>query len=200
MENDKENKVNEPLEPYGQPVSFREVWLMFKETDKKFKETDEKFKETDEKFKETDKKMKQLQELFTSQWGRLIESLVEGDLVKVLNEKGISVEKTLQRIKGNRQGESFEFDIIAVNGNEIVIVEVKTTLRPDDVKDFLKKLGKAKTYLPEYADKVVYGAVAFLIADAGSEKMAENKGLYVIKATGNSSSIINAPDFKPRAF
>lgn len=86
MENDKENKVNEPLEPYGQPVSFREVWLMFKETDKKFKETDErfketdeKFKETDEKFKETDKKMKQLQELFTSQWGRLIESLVEGD-------------------------------------------------------------------------------------------------------------------------
>jgi hypothetical protein len=207
----KNNEVNEPLQEYGKPVTFEEVWLMFKETDKMFKETDEQIKETNERirendrslterFKETDRRMKELQFLFTSHWGKLVESLVEGDLVKVLNEKGISVERTLQRIKGNHKGKSFEFDIIAVNGAEIVIVEVKTTLRPDDVRDFLDKLSEARTLLSEYKDKTIYGAVAFLTADAGSERMAENKGLFVIRATGNSSSIINAPGFTPRAF
>ncbi|MBN3034303.1 MAG: hypothetical protein JW861_01855 [Bacteroidales bacterium] len=71
--------------------------------------------------------------MFTSQWGKLVESLVDGDLVRLLNEKDIPVERTVQRSKGNRAGNSFEFDLIAINHKEIVIVEVKTTLRPDDV-------------------------------------------------------------------
>ena len=199
----KNSKAEEPLESYNRPVDFEQVWLMFQETDKKFQETDkmlsEKFQETDkmlsEKFQETDKKIKELSNLFTTQWGKLVESLVEGDLVKLLNEKGITVESTIQRRKGSRDGNSFEFDIIAVNGTEIVIVEVKTTLRPNDVKNFLKKLKLSKEFMPEYKESIVYGAVAFIAADAGSEKMAENKGLLVIKATGNSSSIINKVDF-----
>ena len=54
--------------------------------------------------------------------------------------------------------------------------------------------------MTEYKEMIIYGAVAFITANAGSEKMAENKGLLVIKATENSSSIINAPNFKPKAF
>ena len=196
----KNSKAEEPLEPYSRAVNFEQVWLMFQETDKMFKETDEKFKETDKKFQETDKKIKELSNLFTTQWGKLVESLVEGDLIKLLNEKGIKVESAIQRRKGSRDGNSFEFDIIAVNETEIVIVEVKTTLRPNDVKNFLRKLKLSKEFMPEYKESIVYGAVAFIAADAGSERMAENKGLLVIKATGNSSSIINKVDFKPKAF
>ncbi|MCD4665086.1 MAG: hypothetical protein K8R68_07425 [Bacteroidales bacterium] len=183
MEN---NTVNEPLEQYGQPASFEQVWQMFQETDKMFKETD--------------KKLNKLEALFTSQWGKLIESLVEGDLVNVLKKRNIKVERTIQRIKGNHKGENFEYDIIAVNGSEIVIVEVKTTLRVEDVNHFHEKLWKAKQYMSEYKDKTVYGAVAFLTADGASDRMAEKTGLFVIKATGNSSSIINNKDFKPKAF
>ena len=204
MEN---NTVNEPLEQYGQPASFEQVWQMFQETDKMFKETDLKFQETDLKFKETnlqfketDKKLNRLEALFTSQWGKLIESLVEGDLVKVLNARNIKVERTIQRIKGNYKGENFEYDIIAVNGRKIVIVEVKTTLRVEDVNHFHEKLWKAKQYMSEYKSKTIYGAVAFLTADGASDRMAEKMGLFVIKATGNSSSIINNSDFKPKAF
>ena len=208
MEND---NVNEPLAAYSQPLNFDQVWLMFQETDKQFKETDKQFKETkaqikendrmlSKRFKETDKKIKELSALFTSQWGKLIESLVEGDLIKLLNEHAIAVEKTLQRVKGNKDGQNYEFDIIAVNGHEIVIVEVKTTLRVDDVNDFHEKLWKAKRYLPEYIDKKIYGGVAFITADGASDRMAEKLGFFVIRATGNSSSIINQKDFKPKAF
>lgn len=183
MEND---SVNEPLATYNQPLNFDQVWKMFQETDKQMKETD--------------KKIKELSALFTSQWGKLVESLVEGDLVNLLNQRGIQVESTLQRRKGNHDGENFEFDIIAVNSHEIVIVEVKTTLRVDDVNDFHEKLWKSKTYLPEYADKTKYGAMAFLTAEGASDRMAEKMGFFVIRATGNSSSIINKKDFKPKAF
>ncbi|MEI6434002.1 MAG: hypothetical protein WCP32_04090 [Bacteroidota bacterium] len=176
----------------------------FQETDKKFQETDriltEKFHETDKQFKQTDKKIRKLDQLFTSQWGKLVESLVEGDLIKLLKEKGIGVERTLRRAKGNHKGQNFEYDIIAINGAEIVIVEVKTTLRPDDVDDFHEKLWKAKTYMPEYHDKIVYGAIAFITADGSSDRMAEKEGFFVIRATGNSSSIVNEPGFKPKPF
>ena len=215
MEN---NNVNEPLAAYSQPLNFDQVWLMFQETDKQFKETDKQFKETDrqfketkaqikendrmlsKRFKETDKKIKELSALFTSQWGKLVESLVEGDLIKLLNEKGIEVQQTLQRVKGNKDGQNYEFDIIAVNGHEIVIVEVKTTLRVDDVNDFHEKLWKAKRYMPDYTNKKIYGGMAFITADGSSDRMAEKLGFFVIRDTGNSSSITNQKDFKPKAF
>lgn len=190
MEND---SVNEPVGAYGQPLNPEIIWQLFKETDRQFKETDK-------KFQETDKKIKELSKLFTSQWGKLVESLVEGDLIKLLNEHGIEVEQTLQRLRGNKDGENYEYDIIAVNGREMVIVEVKTTLRVDDVNDFHEKLWKAKRYLPNYKDKKIYGGVAFITAEGASERMAEKLGFFVIRATGNSSSIINQKDFKPKVF
>lgn len=194
------NKVEEPLESYERPLNFDKVWLMFQETDKNFKETDRRFKETDKQLKETDQRIKELSNLFTSQWGKLVESLVEGDLINLLNGRGIKVESVIQRRRGSRNGRNFEFDLIAINTGEVVIVEVKTTLRPDDVKDFLAKLEEAKFFMPDYRNMTIYGGMAFISADSGSEKMAENKGLFVIKATGGSSSIINGINFEPKKF
>jgi hypothetical protein len=206
MENN--NTAEEPIVPYNQPLDFQQVWRMFQETDRilteKFQETDklltEKFKETDKQFKETDRKIRELDRLFTSQWGKLVESLVEGDLIKLLKEREIQVESIIPRRRGNKNGQNYEFDLIAINGTEMVIVEVKTTLRPDDIDDFHKKLWKAKTYMPEYHDKIIYGAVAFITADGSSDRMAENQGFFVIRATGSSSLIVNKPGFKPKAF
>ncbi len=138
--------------------------------------------------------------MFTSQWGKLIESLVQGDLINILAKWGISVTDTSERRKGNRDGENFEFDIIAHNGEEIVIVEVKTTLRPEDVTDYQETMKKAKTYLPEYTNKTIYAAMAYLKADGHSDRMAEKKGFFVIRATGNSAAIINKDGFKPRKY
>ena len=65
------------------------------------KKTDEKFRETAQQFSETDRKIKELNTLFTSQWGKLIESLVAGDLVNLLNQRGIAVNDTVMRLKGD---------------------------------------------------------------------------------------------------
>jgi len=160
-------------------------------------ETDKQFKETDRKL---DKRFNELYGMFSSQWGRLIESLVEGDLVGILQERGIEVEQTSRRLKGSHKGQNYEFDIIALNGSEVVVVEVKTTLKPKHVRRFVDKMDSFKTWVKRYAPHTVYGAVAFLQADAGAEQMAESKGLFVIRATGDSAAIVNKADFVPREF
>jgi len=210
-------------------LNFKKIWQLFQETDRRFKETDRRFKETDRQFKEmqrawdhsfqetrrefqetqqaldrrfqeTDKKMKALQDLFEGQWGKLMESLVEGDLVRLLSKRGIQVNDTSTRRKGARNGESYEFDIIAHNGEEIVIVEVKTTLRARPVEQFIERLQRARHYLPEFRTYRIFGAVAYLRAEQASDRYAQNQGLFVIRATGDSAAIVNPADFRPRTF
>ena len=153
-----------------------------------------------EQMKETDRRLRKAEELFTSQWGKLMESLVEGDLVSLLRERGVAVDETSQRLTGCRNGEHTEFDIVAANGAEVVVVEVKTTLRPEDVTDFLSKLAWFTDWFPTYRERPIYGAVAYLKSDSSVTRHAERLGLFVIRVTGNSASIVNEPDFKPRAF
>jgi len=179
---------------------IREIAERQEETDRQMKETDRKIQETDQKLKETLQGLKEAKELFTTQWGRLVESLVSGSLIDLFNQRGIPVEDVSTRVKGNCQGHSYEFDLIAHNGRAIIIVEVKTTLRPDDVREFLDKLKNAKVLMPRYRENIVYGAMAWLQASASAEKMVVNRGLFSIRAVGDSASIINAPDFDPRGF
>ena len=185
---------------------MQETDRQMKETDKKMQETDR--KETDRQMKETDKMMKEqiketkrLENLFTGQWGKLMETLVEGDLIKLLKEKDIAVERTTQNLKGEWEGKEWEIDILAINGKEVVVVEVKTTLTLSYVRNFIKKILKNFTVLnPEHKGKTIYGAVAYLKANQGSHTYAEKEGLFVIKATGSSSSIINKKGFRPKKF
>ena len=182
----------------------KETDRQLKETDRQVKEaqkeTDRQLKETDRQLKETALQLKKTDRRFNSQWGKLVESLVEGDIARRFAERSIQVQGTTQRAKKLFQGKQYEFDILVHNGDEIIVVEVKTTLDVDKVKHFIEKLTHFKKAFPEYNTKKIYGAVAYIVADASSDKYAEHQKLFVIKATGNSSSIINSEDFKPRIF
>ena len=170
------------------------------ETDRRMQETDRRMRETDRQMRETDRRLKKAEDLFTTQWGKLMESLVRGDLVKLLAGRDVRVQGLARDTLKRRGGESYEVDILAVNGEEIVAVEVKTTLRPEDVRRFRSKLGRFKEWWPEYRDRKVYGAMAFLQASDHVALHAERQGFFVIRATGDSASIVNAEDFEPRVF
>ena len=178
----------------------REVAAQMQETDRRMQETDRRMQETDRRMKETDRRLRRAENLFTTQWGKLMESLVEGDLVRLLQARGVSVEGTLQRSRKRRNGQHFEIDILATNGAEVVAVEVKTTLRPEGVGRFVEKLSRFLEWYPEYRGRTVYGAVAYLDGGDDVTTYAERQGLFVIRATGKSASIVNAEDFEPRSF
>ena len=182
----------------------RAIKEMSQETDRKMQETAEQMREmsqeTDRRMRETDRRMKELNKLFIGQWGKLMEVLVDGDLVKLLQQKNIQVTQTTTNTKGTHKGKYWEFDIIAKNGEEVVIVEVKTTLSVQDVNDFIDKVKTITPHLSECKDKKVYGAMAYLKSNGSSHIYAEKQGLFVIRAVGSSASIVNTKSFKPKVF
>ncbi len=179
------------------------------ETRQQMKESDLRMEkanaETRRQIAETNKSLKKAKDLFETKWGCLVESLVAGKLLQLLNERGIEVGRISQRAecsykREDGQIQQKEFDIIAVNGDEVVAVEVKTTLTPGKVSYFVESLHDFRKYFKEYANKSIYGAVAYLRSDSKAHVFAQRQGLFVIRATGDSASLINTKDFKPKAF
>lgn len=150
--------------------------------------------------KEADRRFRQADGKFDSRWGQFMESLVEGDLVPLLQARGIEVDTTSGRYKKKRNGEHMEIDIVALNGGEAVVVEVKTKLRAGAVTRFVEKLQVFQDWFPDHRHRTIYGAMAYLEGSEDVARYAERQGLFLIRATGNSASIVNAPDFRPRAY
>lgn len=180
---------------------FERVWQMFQETDTKFKETDKMFKETNKKFKETadqiketDKKVNKL----TGKWGRFVEGLIVPAAERMFKERKIEVDTVYQRVKKHKNGDEIEIDILALNGDYAVLIEAKSTLGLDDIKDHIESLCKFKSFFPEYADRKVIGAVAGIVIDEGSDRFAYKRGLFVIAQTGDTVRILNDKSFMPK--
>ena len=150
--------------------------------------------------KARDKALTRLETLFVGQWGKLMESLVKGDLIKLLQEKGIKVNRFHTETTADKRRTRYQFDIIAIDGAEMVVIEVKTTLNQEEAEYFVGKLKKFKELFPEYKDKTIYGAVAYLKVNQSADVWSQKKGLFVIRATGSSASIVNTGAFKPKAF
>ncbi|MCB2262041.1 MAG: hypothetical protein LGR52_03765 [Candidatus Thiosymbion ectosymbiont of Robbea hypermnestra] len=198
---------------------FRETDRQFKETDRQFKETDRQFKETDRQFKETDRRLdryfeetrreiaalsaqtRAAERLFTGQWGRLIEALVRPGVMRLFQDWGIPVSRTLERVRARRDGEEMELDLLLVDGDALVIVEVKTTLRVDHVGELLEDLRTFPNFFPEYKDYRRFGAVATLAAEQAADRYAYRQGLFVL-TLGREELVTlwNDDAFQPRDF
>ncbi len=193
-----------------------------KETDERMKDTDERMKETDERMKdagerlketerilkegaketreqmkETDRRLRKLDYLFTGHWGKLMEALTAGGLKTALQERDIQVTGVCSNAERIYKDERREFDVIATNGEELVVVEVKTTLKLEQVQYFLESIRDFKNYFPEYRDKKVYGAMAYLKSNEGASQYAEKKGLFILNPVGNIIKVVNSVHFRP---
>ncbi len=204
----------------NQPTTPDEVWSLLREVSASQKETGRQIEtlsaktdrqiekmsvEMDKRNRETDRHIQKIGGRFNQRWGALVESLVEGKLVKIFQERGIDITQTHTRSvawfkKPDGSIQEREFDIIVANGSEVVEVEVKTTLDLRDVNSFIEKIKDFKKYFPRYKTETVYGAVAYLKSEGEAHSYAEKQGLFVIKATGDSASLVNKENFKPKAF
>ncbi len=189
-------------------VTPESVWEYLQEVGKKLDKVGEEIrelsKETEKKImklsRETEKKIKELSNLFTTQWGKLIETLVEPGAVNLFKERGIKVRYTSRRIEvEDEEGKKIaEFDIFLEDEEELVVIEVKTTVKKEDVEYFLEKLSRFKEWLPKYKKYKVYGAIAGLRYEEGVDRYAYKKGLFVLKSEGGLIKIANDEKFSPK--
>ena len=198
-------------------VTLEEVWKLFRETDQMFRDTSQKFRETDEKFRETgqmfrdtDRKLDRLEAIvartgrsvddLTGKWGKFVEGMVAPACKTLFADRHIPVHKVLQRVQADYEGRSMEIDILVVNAGHVVLVEVKSTLKVDDVRDHLERLGQFREFFPEYADRQILGAVAGIVIEEQADRFAYREGLFVIGQAGDTVRILNDPQFQPKTW
>ncbi len=136
----------------------------------------------------------------TTRWGQFVENLVEPAVVRMFQARGIEVQETYRRIKSQRPGAAMEIDIFAVDGDVAVAIEVKSRLSQRDVDDFIEKLGRFKLAFRHYPDYQIYGAVAAIEIDAGVDRYAYQRGLFVIQQRGDTVAIANDEGFTPASW
>ncbi len=185
--------------------NIQEIWKLFRETDRMLKE---KFKETDEglaRLEKTVENTSKTAELtnravydLTGKWSRFVEGMIAPAVERLFKERGIAVDKVFQRVKTHKNGDEMEIDILAINGEYAVLVEAKSTLKIEDVKEHIGRLEKFKGFFPEYRKRKVVGAIGGIVIEEDSVKYAYRNGFFVIGESGETAVILNDKKFKPK--
>ncbi len=95
-----------------------------------------------------------------------------------------------------------EYDIVAANKGEVLVIEVKNKLSKRMVDTFVdKKLPMFRKAFPDYRDFRILGGVGALVLKDEVGKHAQKVGLYVLTQNNEGgASLFNKDDFKPKAF
>ena len=151
--------------------------------------------------RESKKAIKEMKNVFTTEWGRLIEALCQPAAFKLFKKEGIEIDRIYEGIhKAKEDGQDvMEIDVALCDTSVAVIVEVKTRCGKRDIDYFLSQMQHCKEYYTEFADKKLLVAVAAISYDTGAVKYAHKKGVYVLKLTGEETFTLSAPD-NPKAF
>ena len=180
----------------------QELSARFKETERVLKEN---FKETSQLIKassdKADKYLGKINELDRN-WGKLVESLMAPSIVTQFQKEKFEIDGMSQRTMKRKDGKTLEIDALLTNNHIVIPVEIKTTLNVKAVDEHIEKhLIPFKHFFPEYQNKTVYGAVAYIHVEENADRYAYKKGLYVLTFGDNDMVVIkNDKNFKPVEF
>ena len=97
-----------------------------------------------------------------------------------------------------RQKSGREYDLLAINGEAVVVGEVKHRLNARDVKRFVTKaLPDFINHFPEYAGFKIYGMVAGDVINEAADTEAKKSGLFVLRLKNKSLLVSNVEGAKP---
>ena len=82
-----------------------------------------------------------------------------------------------------RAGTKYEFDLVATNGDVVIVGEVKAKLLPSDVEHFItKRLPRFASDCPVFArNRLIYGMICSQNIVADAEELAQKHGLFVAR-------------------
>jgi len=190
-------------------IAQQKTDVQLAKTDAQLAKTDEKMAELIEQHKETEAGLVKLQktvEQVTTQLGNMgniqgeiAEDLFRRNIVPLLAERGIKINNVGFHVT---MPGTAEYDIVAENGQEVVVLEVKNKLSSRLLRRFLNvQLPRFKREFPLYADYKIYGAIGSLIVSETLEQQAISEGLFVFtQSQDGGASITNPPNFQAKAW
>ncbi|MBF0460456.1 MAG: DUF3782 domain-containing protein [Magnetococcales bacterium] len=209
-------------------LTIDDIWKLFQETNRVFQEAEKRNQEADKRNQENERIMRENERIMRenertmreadarlgariaqvsrqighlgSRWGEFVEGLVAPACITLFTERGIPVDEIFSRAKRTLAGEHMEIDLLVANTVAAVLVEVKSRLTVEDVRQHLQRLARFKSFFPRYADCQVYGAVAGITVDAEADTFAMHQGLFVIEQSGETVRLANPQTFTPRTW
>ena len=97
-------------------------------------------------------------------------------------------------------GRTREFDSIVIASDLVLVCETKSTLRPDDIPNFMQGLAEIREYLPQANGRDVVGALASFRIDPSLITAGERKGLLMFGLGTGLVRILNTKGFDPHRF
>ena len=178
-----------------------------KETDKQIKESARRQEETarqiKETQKETDKQIKEINKRFgdySNRLGEIAEYMIAPNLRSKFRELGfIFPQACSNKDVSDHENDIFlEIDVMLENGDKAMLVEVKTKLTTEDIKEHIERLEKMRKYADLHGDRRTFlGAVAGVVIPSNIRNFALKQGLFVVEPSGETFNI-TPPYGKPK--
>jgi len=181
----------QPIYPKG--LDFEQVWAAIQRTDaiveKNARQMALQMDEYNKRFGD-----------FHNRFGEIVEYMVAPNLLDKFWEIGLKFHQANPNavFSDDNKVILFEVDVLLQNGDKAMLVEVKTKLTTEDVKEHIKRLEKMRNYADLHGDKRTFlGAVAGVVMTSNVKKYALAQGFYVIEPSGETFNII-PPSGKPK--
>jgi predicted AAA+ superfamily ATPase len=161
-----------PQQNGEQPLNFETIWRMFQETS--------------EQMKETDRRMKDLQKTVgrvTNTLGDIVEGFMSSDIHILFKKYGYSFNITSQNKVFRDKNNVFlaEVDAFLENGDCVMLVEVKSKLRSEDITEQVERLKTVREIFDKRGDKrKLLGSIASPKISESQLAAIRKKGLYAI--------------------
>jgi hypothetical protein len=190
----------ETPQPTGETLTFERVWANIERLTESQKETDRMLKETTQRMKETDRRVGEL----TNRFGEMVEYMVIPNLLTKFRELGFTFTKAYPdaQIADHAHQIFTEVDAFLENGDEVMIVEIKTKPNTDDIDYHVERMGKLRAYADLRNDRRKYlGAVAGVIISESVKVYALKNGFYVVEPSGETFAITEPQgSYSPRTW
>ena len=168
------------------------------EVNKQWAEHKRWMKESDKRWEESRAEHQRWMKQADKRWGdianvqgEIAEDLFRRNAAATLHAHGIQVDEVHHHLKGPG---TREYDVVAVNGSEAVVFEIKNKLRSDDATKFLgTQLPQFKTAFPQYEAYRVYGGIGALVMSREQEAEVVAMGLFVLTQGEDGTARLRKP-------
>ncbi len=162
-------------------------------------------KETAEQQRETHKEVSRIAKIagdIGNKFGSFTEGMAFPSMERVLR-KQFGMKTVTTNYKTEAGSDTLEIDVLGLaNGdiNAAVIVEVKSHFRKRDIEQMFKIMDRFRRLHPEYADKKLYGIIAYVNGAGEQREDAQRAGLFVASIHDEVFELKTPATFVPRDF
>ena len=161
-------------------------------------EDDRKWREMREQIKENERRYGKL----SDRLGQLVVAMVEGGILRLYKNLGYDFDVCNRNYNfGNKALDIYgEVDLFLENGDVALLVEVKTNLSIDDIKEHQDRLEKFRLVADVKNDKRQFiAAVGGGVIQKNVRDYALKQGMFVVQQSGENVEVL-APKGKPKVW